>query len=135
MAAHRPARLRRPETHYDLGQDRPVRTPDQIFLNRELLTTKLVELRAVVRVLAQDQAVAPLLEEGRTGQFIIAWCAQAGFIPEGVNPVDWIRVPRKCCLETDAQIRCAKRLTKKYRKSLPPSNPAQQAPRQKNNSP
>ena len=52
---------------------------------------------------------------GRTGQFIIAWCAKAGFIPKGTDPVDWIRARRKCCLETGAQIQCAKRLTKKYR--------------------
>jgi protein-tyrosine phosphatase len=53
---------------------------------------------------------------GRTGQFIIAWCAKAGFIPKGVDPVTWIRERRKCCLETGGQIACAKRLTKKYRK-------------------
>jgi len=52
---------------------------------------------------------------GRTGQFIIAWCAKAGFIPNGTDPVEWIRARRKCCLETGAQIQCAKRLTKKYR--------------------
>ena len=52
---------------------------------------------------------------GRTGQFIIAWCAKAGFIPKGSDPVEWIRARRKCCLETGAQIQCAKRLTKKYR--------------------
>ena len=27
---------------------------------------------------------------GRTGQFIIAWCAKAGFIPKGTDPVQWI---------------------------------------------
>lgn len=52
---------------------------------------------------------------GRTGQFIIAWCAKAGFIPKGSDPVEWIRARRKCCLETGAQIQCAKRLAKKYR--------------------
>ncbi len=54
---------------------------------------------------------------GRTGQFIIAWCAKAGFIPEGKNPVDWIRERRRCCLETGAQLECARRLTKQYQKS------------------
>ena len=52
---------------------------------------------------------------GRTGQFIIAWFAKAGFIPKGSDPVEWIRARRKCCLETGAQVQCAKRLTKKYR--------------------
>lgn len=52
---------------------------------------------------------------GRTGQFIIAWCAKAGFIPKGADPVAWIRERRKCCLETGAQIECAKRLIKRFR--------------------
>lgn len=51
---------------------------------------------------------------GRTGQFIIAWCASAGFIPKGTNPVDWIRARRKCCLETKEQIKCARRFTDKF---------------------
>jgi len=51
---------------------------------------------------------------GRTGQFIIAWCAKAGFIPKGTDPVDWIRAKRKCCLETKEQIKCARRLTEKF---------------------
>ena len=52
---------------------------------------------------------------GRTGQFIIAWAAKAGFIPETEDPVDWIRTRRKCCLETGAQIECARRLTRQFR--------------------
>lgn len=51
---------------------------------------------------------------GRTGQFIIAWCAKAGLIPKGTDPVDWIRSRRKCCLETGAQIDCAKQMMKKF---------------------
>ena len=54
---------------------------------------------------------------GRTGQFIIAWCAKAGFIPKGSDPVEWIRARRKCCLETGEQIQCAKKLMKQYRAS------------------
>jgi protein-tyrosine phosphatase len=52
---------------------------------------------------------------GRTGQFIVAWCARAGFIPDGEDPVSWIRARRKCCLETGAQMECARRLTRKFR--------------------
>ena len=52
---------------------------------------------------------------GRTGQFIIAWCAKAGLIPEDADPTDWIRERRECCLETDAQIQCAERLTQQFR--------------------
>lgn len=53
---------------------------------------------------------------GRTGQFIIAWCAKAGFIPKGKKPIDWIRSLRKCCLETKQQENCANRLSQKYRR-------------------
>lgn len=56
---------------------------------------------------------------GRTGQFIIAWCAKAGFIPPEMDPVDWIRAKRKCCLETDAQMDCARQMAKKYRSVKP----------------
>ena len=52
---------------------------------------------------------------GRTGQFIIAWCARAGYIPKNADPVQWIRARRKCCLETGAQINCAQQLTRKHR--------------------
>ena len=52
---------------------------------------------------------------GRTGQFIVAWCAKAGHIPKGKNPVEWIRSKRRCCLETGAQESCARRLTQKYK--------------------
>jgi protein-tyrosine phosphatase len=55
---------------------------------------------------------------GRTGQFIVAWCAKAGFIPKGTNPVDWLRAKRPCCLETKEQINCAIRLSQ----SLSPKN-------------
>lgn len=54
---------------------------------------------------------------GRTGQFLIAWCAKEGFIPKGSDPVDWIRARRKCCLENREQIKCARRLTQKFRQS------------------
>ena len=52
---------------------------------------------------------------GRTGQFIVAWCARAGLIPAGSDPVQWIRARRKCCLETREQTDCAKRWMNKYR--------------------
>lgn len=52
---------------------------------------------------------------GRTGQFIAAWCARAGFIPKGTDPVEWIRARRKCCLETEAQVKCVRRLAQQYR--------------------
>ena len=53
---------------------------------------------------------------GRTGQFIVAWCAKQGHIPKGANPVDWIRAKRQCCLESKEQINCAIRLCQKFKK-------------------
>jgi protein-tyrosine phosphatase len=52
---------------------------------------------------------------GRTGQFIVAWCAKAGFIPAKTDPVQWIRARRKCCLETHEQMASAKRWMKKMK--------------------
>lgn len=54
---------------------------------------------------------------GRTGQFIVAWCAKAGFIPKDADPLAWIRSRRKCCLETAEQIKCARRLMQRHRGS------------------
>jgi len=51
---------------------------------------------------------------GRTGQFIIAWCAKAGMIPKKQDPVDWIRSKRKCCLETKQQMACSRRWRQKF---------------------
>lgn len=56
---------------------------------------------------------------GRTGQFIVAWCARAGFIPAGEDPVRWIRTRRKCCLETREQTDCAKRWMNQFRSPSP----------------
>ena len=55
---------------------------------------------------------------GRTGQFIVAWCAKARFIPADTDPVQWIRARRKCCLETREQTACAQRWMKKLGASL-----------------
>ncbi|MEO0446685.1 MAG: protein-tyrosine phosphatase family protein [Verrucomicrobiota bacterium] len=51
---------------------------------------------------------------GRTGQFLIAWCAHAGFLPAEEDPVRWIRARRRCCLETAEQKSFARRMAKKY---------------------
>ena len=52
---------------------------------------------------------------GRTGQFIVAWAAHAGYITEGVDAVEWIRERRSCCLETEAQMNFARSLVERYR--------------------
>jgi protein-tyrosine phosphatase len=56
---------------------------------------------------------------GRTGQFVVAWCARVGLIPAGTDPVKWIRERRRCCLETAEQEKCAKRWMQKSRGAGP----------------
>lgn len=51
---------------------------------------------------------------GRTGQFIVAWAAHNGVIPEDVDPVDWIRNHRCCSLETNEQKKFARKLAEKF---------------------
>ncbi|MFW9827603.1 MAG: dual specificity protein phosphatase family protein [Candidatus Thorarchaeota archaeon] len=53
---------------------------------------------------------------GRTGIMIVAWAAYNGYIPEGLDPVKWIRKLRPCCLETKEQMELARKITSKYRK-------------------
>jgi protein-tyrosine phosphatase len=53
---------------------------------------------------------------GRTGIMIVAWAAYNGYIPEGLDPVKWIRKLRPCCLETKEQIGLARKIAYKYRK-------------------
>lgn len=55
---------------------------------------------------------------GRTGIMIIAWAAFNGYIPDGLDPVKWIRKLRPCCLETKEQMDLARKIAKKYRKYL-----------------
>ena len=54
---------------------------------------------------------------GRTGQFIVAWAANNGYIPERMDPVKWIRKYRPCSLETKEQMNFARRMAKKYQKN------------------
>jgi len=54
---------------------------------------------------------------GRTGQFIVAWAANNGYIPEHMDPVRWIRKYRPCSLETKEQMNFARRIAKKYQKN------------------
>jgi len=54
---------------------------------------------------------------GRTGQFIVAWAANNGYIPERMDPVKWIRKHRPCSLETKEQMNFARRIAKKYQKN------------------
>jgi protein-tyrosine phosphatase len=53
---------------------------------------------------------------GRTGIMVVAWAAFNGYIPDGLDPVKWIRKLRPCCLETKEQQELARKLAKKYRK-------------------
>ncbi|MBY9006478.1 MAG: dual specificity protein phosphatase family protein [Candidatus Lokiarchaeota archaeon] len=51
---------------------------------------------------------------GRTGQLIIIWAAKNGYIPQGMDPIKWIRIKRACCLETKEQMEFARKMVKKY---------------------
>ena len=53
---------------------------------------------------------------GRTGIMVVAWAAHNGYIPEGIDPVHWIRKLRPCSLETKEQMNLARRIAKKYKK-------------------
>jgi len=55
---------------------------------------------------------------GRTGIMIVAWAAYNGYIPDGLDPVRWIRKFRPCCLETKEQMDLARKITRKYQKQL-----------------
>ena len=53
---------------------------------------------------------------GRTGIMIVVWAAYNGYIPNGLDPVKWIRKLRSCCLETKEQMDLARKLARKYQK-------------------
>ena len=53
---------------------------------------------------------------GRTGIMVVAWAAYNGHIPNGMDPVKWIRKFRPCSLETKEQMNLAREIAKKYRK-------------------
>lgn len=53
---------------------------------------------------------------GRTGIMVVAWAANNGYIPKGIDPVKWIRKLRPCCLETKEQMGLARKIASKYRK-------------------
>jgi atypical dual specificity phosphatase len=52
---------------------------------------------------------------GRTAQFIVAWAAYNGYIPNDRDPVKWIRKIRPCSLETKEQMAFARKVYRKYR--------------------
>lgn len=92
--------------HYFNVPDYGVPTDDQI--------ERFIQLMDKHHAAGESAVVHCVAGCGRTGQFIIAWCAKAGFIGKKEDPVKWIRSRRKCCLETEEQIKCARRLTQKY---------------------
>jgi protein-tyrosine phosphatase len=52
---------------------------------------------------------------GRTGIMIVIWAAFNGYIPNGMDPVKWIRKLRSCSLETKEQMELARKMAIKYR--------------------
>ena len=53
---------------------------------------------------------------GRTGIMIVGWAAFNGYIPNGLDPVNWIRKLRPCSLETKEQMDLARKIALKYGK-------------------
>ncbi|KKL61426.1 hypothetical protein LCGC14_2195420 [marine sediment metagenome] len=53
---------------------------------------------------------------GRSGIMIVAWAAYNGYIPDGIDPVKWIRKLRPCCLETKEQMELSRKIANKYQK-------------------
>jgi protein-tyrosine phosphatase len=55
---------------------------------------------------------------GRTGIMIVAWAAYNKYIPDRLDPVKWIRNKRPCSLETKEQMELARKIARKYQKSI-----------------
>ncbi len=53
---------------------------------------------------------------GRTGIMIVLWAAYNGVVPDGIDPIKWIRKLRPCSLETKEQVNLARKLAQKYKK-------------------
>ena len=53
---------------------------------------------------------------GRTAQFIVAWASFNGHIPNGIDPVKWIRKKRACSLETKEQMEQARKFAIKFKR-------------------
>jgi protein-tyrosine phosphatase len=53
---------------------------------------------------------------GRSGIIVVAWAAYNNYIPNGMDPVYWIRKLRSCCLETKEQMELARKIARKYQK-------------------
>ena len=51
---------------------------------------------------------------GRSGIMVVAWAAYNNYIPNGIDPVKWIRKLRSCCLETKEQMELARKIARKY---------------------
>lgn len=51
---------------------------------------------------------------GRSGIMVIVWAAYNNYIPNGIDPVKWIRKLRPCCLETKEQMDLARKIARKY---------------------
>jgi len=53
---------------------------------------------------------------GRTGIMVVTWAAFNGYIPNGLDPIKWIRKLRPCCLESKEQMDLARKIARKYQK-------------------
>ena len=53
---------------------------------------------------------------GRSGIMVVVWATYNNYIPNGIDPVKWIRRLRPCCLETKEQMDLARKIARKYQK-------------------
>jgi protein-tyrosine phosphatase len=51
---------------------------------------------------------------GRSGIMVVAWAAYNGVIPNGIDPVKWVRKLRSCCLKTKEQMVFARKVARRY---------------------
>jgi protein-tyrosine phosphatase len=51
---------------------------------------------------------------GRSGIVVVAWAVYKDIIPKGIDPVEWIRDLRPCCLKSEEQIEFARKIAGRY---------------------
>ncbi len=90
-----------------------INIPDYGIPN-EIQIKKFLEITMLHKKRREPIVVHCVAGCGRTGQLIVVWAAQNGYIPSEMDPVKWIKKKRKCCLETREQMNFARKMCRKY---------------------